>query len=217
MPIRDLKKRNKTKSPIDWRNIERRMEATRIALEHEPTPGEIGRTLKIRAQAPAHASVPVKATSEDLVVIEFTLDYKRYAIESHYVREVCRLDNLTPLPCTPAFVLGIVNLRGEILSVIDIKAFFDLPKKGLSDFNKMIVLQSRDMVFGILVDEITGTDRIPLVRIQASPPTRTSIQMDYLRGVTSDHVVVLNAQQILADKKIVVREQVAASVCSGIV
>lgn len=198
------------KKTIDWREIERRMEALRAAIEHAwaPAPEEVKRILKTRAQALARAPEAAEAADSYIEVVEFTLAHERYAIESHCVREVYPLDNLTPLPCTPAFVLGIINVRGEILSVIDIKKFFDLPEKGLTDLNKVVVLQSGDMAFGMLADSIIGARRISITNVQPSLPTLTGIRAEYLRGVTPECSIILDAEKLLADEKIVVREQV---------
>ena len=198
------------KNPIDWREIERRMEALRAAIEHAwaPAPEEVKRILKNRAQALARAPEAAEAADSYIEVVEFTLAHERYAIESHCVREVYPLDNLTPLPCTPAFVLGIVNLRGEILSVIDIKKFFELPEKGLTDLNKVIVLQSGSMLFGILADTILGVRSIARTEIQSSLPTLTGIREDYLTGVTKKRVAILDAATLLSDRKLVVQEEV---------
>lgn len=152
--------------------------------------------------------MPTETPGEHIEVVEFVLAHERYAIESHYVREVTPLENLTPLPCTPAFVLGIVNVRGEILSVIDLKKFFDLPEKGLTDLNKVIVLQSGNMLFGILADVIAGVRCIPLTGIQPSLPTLTGVREEYLKGVTAERIVVLDAEKLLMDESIVVQEQV---------
>jgi purine-binding chemotaxis protein CheW len=143
-------------------------------------------------------------------VVEFVLAEERYAIESRHVRDVYPLEQLTPVPCTPAFVLGIVNLHGEILSVIDIKKFFGLPDRGLTDLNKVIVLESDSMRFGILADLIVGVHPISVADIQPSLPTLTGIREEYLRGVTPERTVILDAEALLADKNIVVQEQVSA-------
>ena len=140
--------------------------------------------------------------------MEFLLAHETYAIESRHVREIFPLENLTPLPGTQVFVLGIINIRGEILSVIDIKKFFELPDKGLTDLNKVIVLQSENMLFGILADTIVGARQIPLTAIQPSLPTLTGIREEYLKGVTAERTVVLDAEKLLADEKITVQEQV---------
>jgi len=201
----------KKKKSIDWREIERRMGAMRVAIEHAwtPAPEEAKRILKARAQALAREPEPAEAADAHIEIVEFILAYERYAVETHYVREVYPLENLTPLPCTPGFVLGIVNVRGEILSVIDIKKFFDLPEKGLTDLNKVIVLQAGNMLFGILADAIVGVRHIPLTDIQPSLPTLTGVREEYLKGVTPERLVVLDAEKLLTDEGIVVQEQVA--------
>jgi purine-binding chemotaxis protein CheW len=203
--------REQKKAAVDWRDIARRMAAASAAIERgwTPPPEETQRILKARAQALAREPVQAEAANERLEVVEFLLAYEHYAVESRYVREVYPLENLTPLPCTPAFVLGMINLRGEILSVIDIKKFFDLPEKGLTDLNQVIVLQSQDMIFGVLADSILGVRRLPLAEIQPSLPTLTGIREKYLRGVTPERIVVLDAEKLLTDEKIIVQEQVA--------
>lgn len=202
--------REQKKAAVDWRDIARRMAAASAAIERgwTPPPEETQRILKARAQALAREPVQAEAANERLEVVEFLLAYEHYAVESRYVREVYPLENLTPLPCTPAFVLGMINLRGEILSVIDIKKFFDLPEKGLTDLNKVIVLRSENMLFGILADAITGVRRVPIADLQSSLPTLTGIREVYLRGITPDRTVILDAEKLLSDANIIVQEQV---------
>lgn len=197
---------------IDWREVERRLESARAALERggAPSPEEARRILKARAVALASAPERAQAAGEAIEVVEFQLAYERYAFESRYVREVTPLNNLTPLPCTPAFVLGIFNVRGEILSVIDIKRFFELPEKGLTDLNKVIVLEHANMRFGVLADAVTGARLVPVAELQSSLPTLTGIREEYLKGVTPDRTVILDAERLLADRSIVVQEQVEA-------
>lgn len=204
-------KEKKKAAAVDWRQVKRRLEAARAAVEHvwAPSPGETQRILKARALALAEEPVPAEAADERIEIVEFILAHERYAVESQYVREVHPLENLTPLPCAPKFVLGIVNVRGEILSVIDLKKFFDLPEKGLTDLDKVIVLHSGNMLFGILADAIVGVRHIPLSDIQPSLPTLTGIREDYLQGVTAERLVVLDAGKLLTDEGIVVQEQVA--------
>jgi len=200
----------KTKKEIDWRELERRMEASRVAVERiwAPTAEDTRRILRERARALAREAVPAETADASIEVIEFLLAHERYAIASEYVRGVDPLEDLTPLPCTPSFVLGIVNVRGEILSVIDLKKFFDLPGKGLTDLNKVIVLESANMVFGIVADAISGMRRILRADIQSSLPTLTGIREDYLLGVTAERVVILDAEKLLTDGKLIVQEQV---------
>ena len=162
-------------------------------------------TLRERAKALAREPVGAEEDEEYLEVAEFMLAHERYALELTHIREVYPLKELTPLPGTPDFVLGIINVRGQILSIIDIKRFFDLPEKGLTNLNQVIILQSDEMEFGILADEILGTRSIPASTIQTSLPTLTGIRAEYLKGVTGDRVVILDGEKILSDEKIVVQ------------
>ena len=203
--------RKPKRAAIDWAEVRARLDAAQAAGEQAWAPGadQTKRILRERALALAAEPGETQTLAESIEVVEFLLAHERYAVESAYVREVYPLENLTPLPCTPGFVLGIVNLRGEILSVIDLKKFFDLPEKGLTDLNKVIVLQSGNMLFGILADVIAGVRRIPVSDIQPSLPTLTGVREEYLKGVTPGRTVILDAEKLLTDESIIVQEQVA--------
>ncbi|MES1981727.1 MAG: chemotaxis protein CheW [Pseudomonadota bacterium] len=173
----------------------------------QPDLRETRAILKARALALAQPPAGVDS-SEQVEIIEFVLADEIYAIEARFVREVVSLDSVTPLPCTPAFVLGIVNIHGEILSVIDIRKFFDLPKVGLSGFDKLIVLNCGEMRFGILANALTGARYIPTAEIQPALPTVTGIRQQYLWGLTAQRTVLLNAEKLITAREIIVHEQV---------
>lgn len=199
-----------TSPVIDWNEVHRRVEKARATTELGWTPGLEERKELLRSRARALAAEPeADAGGEQLEVIEFLLAYEKYAVETSSVREVYPLRDLTPVPCTPGHVLGIVNIRGQILSIIDLKKFFDLPEKGLGELNKVIILKSESMEFGVLADTILGVRTIPVAALQAGLPTFTGVREEYLRGVTVDRTAVLDAGSILSDKKIVVDEDVA--------
>jgi purine-binding chemotaxis protein CheW len=165
--------------------------------------------LKARARALARPARREEVKGETVEVIEFRLAQERYAIEHAFVREVVSLKELMPLPCTPPFIAGIMNLRGQILPLIDIKKFFDLPEVGIVDLHLVIIVHAGDVEVGILADAISGVAAIPVDAIQPSLPTLTGIRAKYLKGVTSDHLVILDVSKILDDPKIVVDEEVS--------
>lgn len=143
-----------------------------------------------------------------LELLEFRLASERYAVESRFVQEVHPLRDLTPLPGTPPFVPGIVNVRGQILPVYDLKKLFDLPEPGLTDLHRVLHVRGHDMELGLLADIIVSVRLIETHRLQASLPTLTGIRADYLKGITDDRVVVLDLDRILSDPKIVVHDEV---------
>lgn len=193
-----------------WERIRRRLEASRSALERrfEPSAEEKSKILKDRAMELARE--PREDAEAQLEVVEFLLAHEKYGIEPHHIREIFSLKTLTPIPCTPPFVLGVTNLRGEVLSVIDLKRFFDLPDEGLTDFTKVIVLRSDTMEFGILADSVLGARSIPLDEVQPALPTLTGIREEYLRGVTQERLAILDAERILCDDRIAVHEEIEA-------
>jgi purine-binding chemotaxis protein CheW len=164
----------------------------------------------LRARARALARTPPRASAAGamLEVLEFRLASERYAVESRLVQEVHPLRDLTPLPCTPPFVLGIVNVRGRILPVLDLKRFFDLPERGLTDLHRIILVRGNDLEVGLLADVIVGVRSIKADSLQASLPTLTGIRADFLKGVSDERLVVLDLDRILLDPKIIVHEEV---------
>ncbi len=195
---------------IDWSAAHRRIEAIRVALEQgfTPTPVVQKQILKARAHALARQSTGGDVAAASIEVVEFLLAQEQYGIETLYVREVYPLNDLTPLPCTPPFVRGIINIRGRLLSVIDLKPFFELPEKGLTDLNKVIIVHTEAMELGILADAILGVRRLPLTAMQPSLPTLTGIREEYLKGVTQERVVILEARKLLLDNTILVHDEV---------
>jgi purine-binding chemotaxis protein CheW len=173
-------------------------------------PGErlVEQTLHERALALARPVVAPPPADTLLELLEFRLAHERYAVETCHVREVHPLRNLTVLPCVPPFVRGIVNVRGRITPVLDIKKFFGLPDPGLTDLHRVVLIQGHGMEVGLLADAIVGVRSIALQELQGSLPTLTGIRADYLKGVTAQGLVVLDARRLLEDPGIVVNEEV---------
>lgn len=186
---------------FDWTAVRKRLESAREAVEaaSQPVQADRARILKARAQALAQEPAKQQHAEFTIDVVEFMLAYERYAIDTAFVREVHPLKDITALPGAPPFVAGIVNVRGRIVTAIDMKRLFDLPAKGLTDFNKLIILDDGQMEFGLLVDAVLAVQRLALTDIQAGLPTLTGVRANYLQGVTAQRVVILNAAKLLAD------------------
>ncbi len=195
---------------VIWGEIHSRLESAKLALEKGQaySEEEKKRILRDRARVLAREPQHEETVTERLEILEFLLAYEKYGVETAYVREVYPLREFTPLPCTPPFVLGIINVRGQILSVIDIKKFFDLPEKGLTDLNKVIILRDDKMEFGILADVVLGVRSVPMSEIQPPLPTLTGIREEYLKGVTTGRLVVLDALKILSAENLIVHEEI---------
>ncbi len=174
---------------------------------HEDVNGGI-KILKQRADLLKVSIKKEEITGDQLEVLEFMLTSERYIIDSNFVTEVIPLKELTPLPCTPEFILGIINVSGRILAVINIKEFLNLPEKGITDLNRVILLKYQDIELGILVDEIIGNTHIYPDKLQATISTLKGIQNDYLEGITEDRLILLNMKKFLTDETIIINEEV---------
>jgi purine-binding chemotaxis protein CheW len=142
---------------------------------------------------------------EWLEVLTFSISGERYAIESRHVAEVLPLGQYTPLPGVPPFVLGIVNVRGHIVSLLDLRVLFDLPIGGLSDKNFMAILRGREMEFGLLIDRVQGIDRIRRDGLQKQVANLAGVRAAYLLGVTSEQCTVLDGTRLLSDTSLQIK------------
>ncbi len=169
---------------------------------------EIQTILKNRAVALAQEPEQKIVASAVCEIITFTLAAETYGIESAYVREVYQLKDFTPLPGVPTYIFGIINVRGQIIPVVDLKKFFNIPEKGLGELNKVIILRHAQMEFGILADVVNGTQTIGLEEIQSVQLSQSGIGEEYLKGVTRESLILLDAERLLSDKSIIVNDEV---------
>lgn len=160
--------------------------------------------LKRRAHDLAKGGVARGLRAPCLTVLEFRMANEHYALELPRIRTIHPLKHITFIPGAPGFIKGVINLRGEIISVIDLKHFFELPAQEPGRFQQVIILADREMEFGILSDAIIGVTEIPLGDIQENLPSLAGPRQEYLKGVTDKGVAILNAEKLLKDKKMVI-------------
>lgn len=173
--------------------------------EAAPTPRQTQQILQERARALAKETArDAEPQGETMRVVEFSLARERYAVEAVFVSSVQQAPQLTPLPCTPAFVLGIMNVHSRILSVIDLRAFFDLPPLSAAQREAVIILRTEKLELGVLIDDVLGSWLLPLKSVKAVAPGRFGIRRGYLRGLVDEQVIVLDVERILSDKRMIV-------------
>lgn len=209
MANRQTEQSNENKVKVDWIEINRKVNSLEESLNNlsNISPEEKRSVLKKRAKALAVEKTEELARNEYIDIVKFSLASEIYGIEKRYIREVHSLIDFTVLPGVPPFVLGIINVRGQIISVIDLKKFFNLPEKGIGELNKVIIINNERIEFGILADIVHGSFSIAIHDIQTIPDPSSGIGAGYLRGVTNDHSIILDAETILADKGIVIHQK----------
>ena len=207
---RDKREGSREPGGIDWpQRLRRQQEASAASPEGRAlNPEETRAILKERARLLA-APVEVAADAGTrLDCLEFLLSGESYAVEMSYITQTLPLADFTPLFCTPGFVLGITNLRGRIISIVDLRRFFELPEVGLSDLNRVIVVSNGTMEFGILADSVTGMVSLHLGELLPPPGALAGLREEFLAGVTAGRLALLDIGKILSDPRIVVHEEV---------
>ena len=181
---------------------------TDLSVQVEASPEDKKKILRSRARMLAQEAEKDGAEEKCLEVLAFFLAHETYAIETAFIREVYPLTELTPVPCTPDYIFGVINIRGQILTIIDMKKLFDLPEKGITNLNRVIIVQEKDMGLGILADEIIGIRNIPKSGLNPPLPTMTGIHAGYIKGVTGEGLILLDMERFLNDRQLIVHEEV---------
>lgn len=113
----------------------------------------------------------------------FRLNEQEFGINVQNVIEVIPLPEITPVVHTPNFIKGVINLRGRIIAIIDLKVFFYLKHTDIGDDSKIVVVQSEDKVGGFIVDSISQINTHEEVKQDSIPATVTGKMAEYLSGV----------------------------------
>lgn len=117
--------------------------------------------------------------------ITFRLANETYGIDVKQVREILRINNIFPVPGAPDCVVGITNIRGSVITVIDGRRWLGLVESELTDVARMIVIETDDEVAAIIVDSVSDVVDLPVSAIDASPKMNPRDDSHYINGVIS--------------------------------
>lgn len=151
------------------------------------------------------ATIAAHDVEEQLVV--FTLGDESYGVSIEAVNTIIRLPDITRVPHTPAFVEGVINLRGVIVPVIDLRKRFQLEATQATKATRVVVVEHSGMLVGMVVDAVTETLRLSSMNIEPLSPMVLSVDSQYLRGVgkLGERLIIL-----LALENVLVREETEA-------
>lgn len=140
--------------------------------------------------------------------MSFSLSGGKYCINISCVKEVLKNVKITQVPCTPDYLLGLITLRGNFISIIDLKKFLGLQSQGFQEENKVIIVESSEIIVGFLVDEISSIIDIPenVDEKSPNPEMRKYIAFDFeLNNITYQ---VFDIDNILSDEKLYINDRV---------
>jgi purine-binding chemotaxis protein CheW len=193
-------------SQIDWHAIAKRLLEASVATQEalQPSPERAGRILDERASNLARPSVDPHSARNTIDVVNFSLGGENYCIETRCVREVRRFGDVTPLPGVPDFLVGVTNLRGEILPLIDLRCFLELPSKGPAVPSHVIICGDARAEFGIIADAMHDVWAVILDELAPDPIGPSARGRDYVLGIAGNATVVLNGSALLTDRRLFV-------------
>lgn len=159
-----------------------------------------------------------KAVQERQLVV-FQLGGETYGVDINWVHEIIRMQAITRLPRTPHFIEGVINLRGRIIPVIDLRKRFGLPLGEETQNSRIMVVELAGVTVGMIVDAVSEVLRLPAESIEPPPPVMQGIDTAYLQGVGKWEerlVILLDLERVLyRGEQEQLRETVAAETAAG--
>ncbi|MDT9023945.1 MULTISPECIES: chemotaxis protein CheW [Rossellomorea] len=142
----------------------------------------------------------VSETSEDLKLIVFQLVDKEYAIPVDQVRSIEKLEHITRVPRTPSYVKGVINLRGVVTPIIDLRSRFELSSSEPTESTRVIIVGLEDKEVGLIVDAANDVLDVEREMIEPSPEVVGVVEAEYIGGVVKQNkrlLILLHLDKIL--------------------
>ncbi|EGA68466.1 chemotaxis signal transduction protein [Vibrio sinaloensis DSM 21326] len=145
-----------------------------------------------------------QSNDEVLQWVTFQLEEETYGINVMQVREVLRYTEIAPVPGAPDYVLGIINLRGNVVTVIDTRSRFGLIEGEITDNTRIIVIESEHQVIGILVDSVAEVVYLRSSEIDTTPSVGTDESAKFIQGVSNRDgklLILVDLNKLLTDEE----------------
>jgi len=136
--------------------------------------------------------------------VTFRLGNETYGINVLEVREVLRVSDITPVPGVPAYVLGIINLRGNVVTVLDTRQRFGLEAKGRDELSRVVIIEINEQVVGLLVDSVAEVVYLRASEVEPAPNVGSEETAKYIQGVHSrdnELLILIDVGRLIADEE----------------
>lgn len=146
------------------------------------------------------ASASGQALKGEYHLVTFRLDSEEYGVEIGRVQEIIRVGQITAVPNVASFITGVINLRGRIIPVLDLRKRLYLPETGLTKYSRIMVIEFGHKVLGLLVDGVSQVIRVPVSAVEA-PPEEIEQSRAFVRGigkVDSRLIMIMELDKVLA-------------------
>ncbi len=139
--------------------------------------------------------------AEELQLVVFSLGREEFAVEVTQVREIMRMEEITRMPKSPNFVEGIINLRGQIIAVVELAKRLNLEIGEKSSDTRIIVVEAEDIKVGMIVDAVSEVLRVSADAVEPSPTLAIDVSAAYLQGVVKQDnrlIILLDLTKVLS-------------------
>ncbi len=167
--------------------------------------------LDARAEQLARLDNEDELQHESHPYIRFRLgDKEEYGISYDYAEEILSVNAVSKVPCTPPHVQGVINRRGEMLTVLNLHSSFRAQRSdNMSDHAAVIVVRAAGLLVGILVDEVIGSDEYEVASLADPLPSNGVSNLEFVQGIYNGRVTMLDLDALLADSGLAVNESVS--------
>jgi purine-binding chemotaxis protein CheW len=147
----------------------------------------------------------LRQVQQSFQFLTFLLDEQEYGLELFKIQEICGYAPITPIPNVPPHVRGVMNLRGTVLPVIDLRMKFRLPPGVYDKFTVIVIAMVGDKTVGLLVDAVSDVLQVPQDAMRAPPDFGSTVDTQFINGVfqTREHLAVaLNLDKLLSEAEL---------------
>ncbi|HOO72509.1 MAG TPA: chemotaxis protein CheW [Spirochaetota bacterium] len=154
--------------------------------------------------------------NDDRQFVTFEIAGETYGVSILRVQEIIGMTKITEIPNSLAFMRGVINLRGSVVPVIDMRKKFKLPEKEYDFFTVIIIVEVAESLIGMIVDTVSDVMSLPVSGIQETPNFSTQIETDFIEGIGQKDntlIIILNVDRILTIEE---REKIEADQKAGL-
>jgi purine-binding chemotaxis protein CheW len=152
-----------------------------------------------------------KQDAELIQLVTFSIGDEEFGVDILKVQEIIRTMEITRVPKAPAFVEGVINLRGNVIPIVDLRKRFGLETRKHDKHTRIIVIEISGMVVGFVVDSVSEVLRIPASTVEPPPPVVAGLESEYISGVgkLEDRLLILlDLDRLLSSEETMVLGQV---------
>lgn len=149
-----------------------------------------------------HEDTTKRETGHERQIVAFCLGSETYGVDIQKVREIIPIQKIVPVPRAPDFVEGIINLRGKVIAVLDLRKHFGFEKKEPTPEQRIVLTESDGERIGVIVDSVSSVLRISENSIEPPASVIAGDEVDYIQGIAKVNdslIVLLDLTRIISD------------------